>query len=385
MSFYDGTTLLASPTLASGQATFTATSLTPGTHNISVSYAGDSGYFLSYSTTITQTVGVADTTVSAPISSGPTTFGDPVTFTATVAAAAPGSGTPTGTVTFYDGATSIGTGTLDGSGMAALTLSTLAAGTHPVTASYGGDADFAASTSATATSQAVSQLGTTTALATSPVAPANLAFGQPVTLTATVAPVAGSATPTGTVTFYDGDISHPLGTGTLDGSGVATLITGSLGFGSHTIFAGYGGDTDFVASTSTSASFTVTLASATIVVSSTTNPGVSDQSVVLEVTVSPPYEGAATPMGTVTFYNGATSIGTGTLDGTGSYTLTVPGAAVRLVLDHGLLWRRRGLSGRHVIGDVARDRGGDDRDDRADHRPVGVRPAGDVHGERRLG
>jgi hypothetical protein len=69
-----------------------------------------------------------------------------VTFTATVSAAAPGSGTPTGSVTFYDGTTKLGTGTLNG-GSAAFTITTLSIGTHSITAVYGGDGNFKTSTS----------------------------------------------------------------------------------------------------------------------------------------------------------------------------------------------------------------------------------------------
>ncbi|MDV9203194.1 Ig-like domain-containing protein, partial [Streptomyces sp. Wh19] len=59
---------------------------------------------------------------------------------------APGAGTPTGTVDFFDGATLLGTGTLSG-GVATFTTSTLAIGTHPLTAVYNGDANFTSSTS----------------------------------------------------------------------------------------------------------------------------------------------------------------------------------------------------------------------------------------------
>jgi hypothetical protein len=56
--------------------------------------------------------------------------------------------TPTGTVTFYDGTTSIGTGTLSASGVATFSTMTLAVGNHSITAQYGGSAAFTASTSA---------------------------------------------------------------------------------------------------------------------------------------------------------------------------------------------------------------------------------------------
>src|SRR5262249_58469792 len=68
-------------------------------------------------------------------SHNPSVFGQSVTFTATVAAVAPGSGTPTGTVTFKNGGTVLGSGTLV-SGKVAFSTATLAPGAHPITMSY---------------------------------------------------------------------------------------------------------------------------------------------------------------------------------------------------------------------------------------------------------
>ncbi|HZS08970.1 MAG TPA: lamin tail domain-containing protein [Blastocatellia bacterium] len=88
---------------------------------------------------------LASTTTTLASSASSSTYGDPVTFTATVNGGA--AGTPTGTVTFMEGTNTLGTGTLDGSGQAAFTTHTLPAGTHSITATYGGDGTFAASAS----------------------------------------------------------------------------------------------------------------------------------------------------------------------------------------------------------------------------------------------
>src|SRR6202034_1375532 len=115
-------------------------------------------------------------------SANPSVFGESVTFTATVAADIPGSGAATGTVTFLDGTTTLGTGTLNGSGVATFSTSALTVGSHSITAVYGGDADFTASTS-TAVSQVVDQDSTTSIVVSS----ANPSvFGQSVTFTAMV-------------------------------------------------------------------------------------------------------------------------------------------------------------------------------------------------------
>src|SRR5262249_38725691 len=93
-------------------------------------------------------VWVLPTTTTLASSASPSVLGRPVTFTATVAAVAPGTGTPTGTVTFSDGATALGTVALSG-GAAGLSTHDLAAGDHSITAMYGGDATFSGSTATT--------------------------------------------------------------------------------------------------------------------------------------------------------------------------------------------------------------------------------------------
>jgi len=86
------------------------------------------------------------TSTALASSLNPSTYGSPVTFTATVTGSGP---TPTGTVTFKEGSSSLGAGTLDGSGVATLVISTLlvAASPHSITAVYGGDNNYPVSTS----------------------------------------------------------------------------------------------------------------------------------------------------------------------------------------------------------------------------------------------
>jgi subtilisin-like proprotein convertase family protein len=101
--------------------------------------------------------GASTTTVTS--SANPTVFGQSVTFTATVAAVAPGAGTPTGTVTFRDGSTNLGTATL-ASGTATLATAALTVASHSITVNYGGDGNFFPSTSAALT-QTVNAASTT--------------------------------------------------------------------------------------------------------------------------------------------------------------------------------------------------------------------------------
>src|SRR5205807_5820717 len=127
---------------------------------------------------------------------------------------------PTGTVTFSDGTTSIGQGTLSttgGSTTASFSTSSLLVGTHTINASYGGDSNFLSS--AGTLTQAVGKGSTGTVVAAS-VNPA--VFGQAVSFTVTVTS-SGFGTPTGTVTFSDGTVS--IGQGTLTTAGGASTAS----------------------------------------------------------------------------------------------------------------------------------------------------------------
>jgi len=175
------------------------------------------------------------TATTLATSKNPTAFGQSVTFTARVSAS---SGTPTGKVTFKSASADLGTVTLVG-GVASLSTTALGAGTRSITAVYDGSAAFAGSTSAVL-SQVVNKATTTVAL-TSSLNPS--AFGQSVTLTATVS--ASSGTPNGSVMFSRGGTA--LGTVTLTGDSAA-LTTSALTSGTFTITSRYLGSTDFGAS-----------------------------------------------------------------------------------------------------------------------------------------
>jgi hypothetical protein len=188
------------------------------------------------------------TTTALTSSVNPSLSGQSVTFTATITGPAGNTTVPTGSVNFLDGTTTLGSGTLNGSGVATYSTSTLSAGSHSITAGYGGDANFSGSTSAVLT-QVVNTavlLSTTTALTSSPNPSAP---NQSVTFTASVAgPSGATATPTGTVTFLD--VSTSLGSGTLDATAKATFSTSTLSAGSHSITARYSGDATYTGSTS---------------------------------------------------------------------------------------------------------------------------------------
>src|SRR5204862_290772 len=111
VTFKDGATSLATNNLSAGQATYTNAAFSAASHSLTAVYNGDANFVTNVSLTLTQTVNKADTTTTLVSSANPSVFGQSVTFTATVSAVAPGGGTPTGTVLFKDGATTVGTNT----------------------------------------------------------------------------------------------------------------------------------------------------------------------------------------------------------------------------------------------------------------------------------
>ena len=144
VSFMKGTTLLGTGTLSGGSASFTTSILTVGKYGIKAVYAGDPNFSASTSKALSQTVGKATTTTALASSLNPSNFGQPVTFTATVAPEF--SGTPTGTVVFKNGTATLGAATLSG-GIASYTAKKLAVGMESITAVYGGNGSFTGSTS----------------------------------------------------------------------------------------------------------------------------------------------------------------------------------------------------------------------------------------------
>ncbi len=320
VEFFNGSTSLGTGTLnGSGVATLDVTTLPVATNNsITGVYSGDATFSASTSNAVTVTVTKATATNVVTYTPAAPVFGQSVTLTATLAAVSPGGGTPTGTVTFLNGTTSLGTGTLNASGVATLAVGTLPVAANSITAQYAGDSNFAAVTSAAVT-VTVAQAATSSTVTSTPASPV---FGESVTLTATIAAVSpGVGTPTGTVTFFNGTTS--LGTGTLNASGVATLALSTLPVAANSITATYGATTDFATSTSPAVTVTVAQASTTTTLSISPTASVFGQSVTLTATIAAVSPGVGTPTGTVTFFHGTTSLGTGTLNASGVATLAV--------------------------------------------------------------
>ncbi|GAC1475360.1 MAG: hypothetical protein NVSMB9_27710 [Isosphaeraceae bacterium] len=152
VTFREGTTVLGTrPISADGLATFVTSTLAAGPHTITAVYGGDAKFTSSSASTIQTVISPANRAGSATSLSAapnPANVGQVVTLVAQVNGAQGSSGTPTGVVTFEEGTTVLGTGTLDGTGRASFSTSALARGSHTITALYGGDARFLPSTSA---------------------------------------------------------------------------------------------------------------------------------------------------------------------------------------------------------------------------------------------
>jgi uncharacterized repeat protein (TIGR01451 family) len=300
----DNGTTIATLTLSGGSVSGTTDALSVGIHVISASYAGD-GSFKPGSAGATQLVGQAQSATELSVTPAPSLAGQTVTLTARVSAQAPSGSVPTGTVQFREGATLLGTGTLDGSGVANVTATLRLAGSHTIEAVYGGSEEHA--TSSATLIQVVGRVTPALALSSSP---SPSMYGQVVTLAVVVSARApGAGSPTGTVTFLDG--GTVLGSGQLDLSGRATFSLASLSSGDHAITAAYAGDANFLAgTTATALRQTVAQGTASVSVTSSRNPSRHGRPVVLTATVSSPH---AVPTGAVTFKDGDTVLGTGTL------------------------------------------------------------------------
>jgi hypothetical protein len=143
VTFYDATTVIGTGVTASSVATFTTSSLTAKAHTIKATYAGDA-MFEPSAGSVKQVVNKYATVLTLRSSLNPSQFGQSVTFSSTVIPLGPYA--PTGNVRLFDGTVGIGLATLSG-GVASLTRSTLAVGTHPITAQYLGDSFNEKSTS----------------------------------------------------------------------------------------------------------------------------------------------------------------------------------------------------------------------------------------------
>jgi uncharacterized repeat protein (TIGR03803 family) len=153
--FMSGSTSLGTAQMTSGTASLTTTDLPEGTDSITAAYSGDSSFAGSTSAADSQTVNKANSSTTLKSSLNPSTFGQSVTLTANISGQF--SGVATGTVTFSNGASSLGSSSVSNN-TATLATTTLPVGTDSITAAYSGDGNFTGSSSS-ALSQSVIAMG----------------------------------------------------------------------------------------------------------------------------------------------------------------------------------------------------------------------------------
>jgi hypothetical protein len=266
-----------------------------GTYPISAVWGvGDNDYSVTFVPGVL-TVQPAATLTTVTSSANPSGVNQSITFTVSMSVVTPGAGQPTGSFTFSDGSTVLGTVAIQ-NGSASLTTG-LASGSHAITVSYSGDASFAASQGSLTQTVNASSNSTTTTVSSS-LNPSK--SGQSVTLTAHVTSSAG--TPTGQVQFLDSDVV--IGTGTLS-SGAATLTTTALAVGSHAITVRYLGSATLPPSVSTTLvqvvnTSSVKTKSTTLSASASPSTGTYGNASSFNVTVAPPAFQTA-PTGNVLF------------------------------------------------------------------------------------
>jgi len=340
-------------TLSGGNYSTSLNNLPAGTYNVSARYGGDSNFASSLSAPVQVTVnsegsGITITpnylngTACTLTQTNSFTYGQLINIQFQVAGNS-GAGVPTGNLTITEDGNNIATVALDSNGNGWLvagaipstsciydymfaTTPTISGGTHMIGASYAGDGTFGAIT-ATPVQITVAQLTPTVTLAAGAT---NISAGFADQLTATFGGLtsltggtSSSSGPTGTVTFTDTTTSTPLGTATVVptvsfsgniytyGATAILNTTGITQTGANSITATYSGDTNYTPATSAAVSVTVGTGTATsTVVTSSANPTTLNGRPTFTATVS---GGAGPTSGTVTFYDGTTVLGTGTV------------------------------------------------------------------------
>ncbi|MGA6983660.1 MAG: FG-GAP-like repeat-containing protein [Candidatus Sulfotelmatobacter sp.] len=263
------------------------------------------------SNTVSVLLNTQGTNMSTVSSGNPSSFGQSITFTTTIAASVPSGAAPSGTVTLSTGSSVLGSGDLV-NGAFAFSTSALPVGVDSISAVYSGHSNYQPHT--ISLTQTVQQAATITSLLSSadPSQP-----NQSVTFTAKVLP-GTSGLPTGRVTFMDG--TAIIGSSTVNASGQAAVTIGGLSTDTHSITAGYSGDGNFKASHSTVLNQVVGQASTTIELTASPSSPDLNQTVILTATVAS--EVPAAPTGSVTFLDGSTQLGTATLNGSGIATFS---------------------------------------------------------------
>ncbi len=313
--FQDGGATLGSMALVNGSAGYSTSSLTIGQHSITASYSGDTVFASAVSIDDTITINGFTSAVALNASPASAHPGQTVALGATVTAVT-GTATPTGNVTFLDGAASIGSVSI-ASGKASLNTTSLALGTHSITASYAGDSNFVGSTS-TAQSVSVVPLATPTIVATP--SPTAITTAQAFSVGVTVSGGGSNPTPTGTVKLSGGGYASSAVT-LSGGNATINIPANSLTVGTDSLTISYSGDANYAAGTGTASEVVSAVPlTPTVTVAPATNTLDTGASLSVKATVT---GSGLQPTGTVTLSGGGYTSSASTLVA-GIYTFTIP-------------------------------------------------------------
>ena len=310
-------------TLSGGSvsATCTTSSLVTPANLIDAAYSGDVNFTAAAPATVTEIVTTVAANTTLTSSQSPSSVNQTVTFTATVLA--PGGATakvqPTGSVTFTQGATALCDTGINATTHTA-TCNYAFSGPIPtpgatITATYSGDQNFSSGTAPTV-NQVVTKDATTTSVVSTPNAST---VNQPVAFTATVTPTftAGTAVPTGSVSFAaigpsPSVAQTPMCTETIVSGSVPVCNYPFPSAGTYTVVATYNPGTDLNFTTSASPSSgplayvqTVNTGSNAVVLSASPASSVVNQLVTFNATISAT-SGTSQPTGSVVYTDGAT-------------------------------------------------------------------------------
>jgi hypothetical protein len=312
VTYYDGeTTVIGTSTISGGSSSFSTSTLASGTHDLTAVFTSNGILGTATSNTVVQVVNRSPRNITLTSLDNPSTWGDNVTFVATLSP----SGAEATTVTFYNGATALGTANVAGN-QATLTTGGFEPGTYSITASTAATVNFFAGTS-NVLQQVVNKAPRTIAVST---APSPSTYPEAVTITASLSPADEALT----VAFYDG--ATLLGTVAVDSAGnaVLTIATGAWNAGTHPITATTAETLHYLASTSPVHNHVVQ--KATPIFTDLTSPTIIVGTAT--VTVSGNLAaGTLIPPGVVTItMNGVPTIAT--LDANGGFSATLATAAL---------------------------------------------------------
>ncbi|PKO19105.1 MAG: hypothetical protein CVU39_00710 [Chloroflexi bacterium HGW-Chloroflexi-10] len=294
VSVSDGTGGSCTITLSGGSGSCSFPSGSLGSKTLSATYNGTALGYNTSSDTEAHTVEKANTTTTITSDTpDPSVYGQNYTINFSVAAVAPGSGTPTGMVTLSDGTNSCGPVTLSG-GSGSCGLPSTSPGAKTLTATYSGDANFNGSSDTE--THTVNKASATTTITSDGADPS--VYGQDYTVNFSVIALApGSGALEGTVLLSDGTNNcEPV----VLSSGSGSCVLPSTSPGVKTLTATYSGDANFYGSSDTE-NHTVNIADTDIVLSSPYNPSPYGAPLQISATVAAIAPSLATPVGQVQF------------------------------------------------------------------------------------